>query len=48
MAIRPPPCRAYDALAHSAGHAAKDRWRWLRSLLDVHVLASQRNDLARG
>lgn len=29
---------AYDALAHSAGHAAKDEWRWLRSLLDVHVL----------
>ncbi len=33
-----PTLSAYDALAHSAGHAAKDRWRWLRSLLDVHVL----------
>jgi hypothetical protein len=29
---------AYDALAHSAGHAAKDHWRWLRGLLDVHRL----------
>jgi hypothetical protein len=36
-----PTLSAYDALAHSAGHAAKDRWRWMRSLLDVHVLASQ-------
>lgn len=33
-----PTLSAYDALAHSAGHAAKDEWRWLRSLLDVHVL----------
>ncbi|WP_439937235.1 nucleotidyltransferase family protein [Nocardia sp. N13] len=30
----------YDALAHSASHAAKDEWRWMRSLVDVHVLAS--------
>ena len=35
-----PTLSRYDALAHSAGHAAKDRWRWMRSLLDVHVLAS--------
>ena len=35
------PRAAYDALAHSAGHAAKDRWQWLRSLLDVHLLASR-------
>ena len=37
-----PTLSPYDALAHSAGHAAKDRWRWLRSLLDVHVLACER------
>jgi hypothetical protein len=36
-----PTLAAYDALAHSAGHAAKDRWQWLRSLLDVHLLASR-------
>lgn len=36
-----PTLSAYDALAHSAGHAAKDRWKWMRSLLDVHVLASR-------
>lgn len=30
----------YDALAHSASHAAKDQWRWMRSLVDVHALAS--------
>lgn len=28
----------YDALAHSSGHAAKDHWRWLRGLLDIHRL----------
>lgn len=28
-----------DALAQSSFHAAKDRWRWLRSLVDVHRLA---------
>lgn len=33
-----PTLAAYDALAHSAGHAAKDGWRWLRSLVDVHTL----------
>ena len=38
-----PTLSAYDALAHSAGHAAKDRWRWMRSMLDVHVLASRRD-----
>jgi hypothetical protein len=29
-----------DAFAHSAFHAAKDRWRSLRSLVDVHRLAA--------
>lgn len=29
-----------DALAHSASHAAKDDWRWLRALVDVHMLMS--------
>ena len=28
-----------DLLPHSASHAAKDQWRWLRSLVDVHRLA---------
>lgn len=37
---RVPTLSPYDALAHSAGHAAKDQWRWLRSLLDVHRLVS--------
>ena len=37
-----PTLSRYDALSHSAGHAAKDHWKWLRSLLDVHRLASQR------
>jgi hypothetical protein len=37
----------YDALTHSAGHAAKDGWRWLRSLLDVHLLASDRETWLR-
>lgn len=36
-----PTLSPYDALAHSAGHAAKDGWRWLRSLVDVHRLASE-------
>ncbi|MFW6772743.1 nucleotidyltransferase family protein [Nocardioides sp. CPCC 205120] len=27
-----------DALEHSASHAAKDDWAWLRSVLDVHLL----------
>jgi hypothetical protein len=29
-----------DLLAQSSFHAAKDRWRWLRSLVDVHRLAA--------
>lgn len=28
-----------DLLAQSSFHAAKDRWRWLRSLVDVHRIA---------
>jgi len=28
-----------DAFVHSCWHAAKDEWRWLRSLVDVHRLA---------
>ncbi len=35
-----PTFAPYDALAHSSSHAAKDGWRWLRSLLDVHTLMS--------
>jgi len=42
-----PALAPYDALAHSAGHAAKDEWRWLRSLVDVHLLASD-PDVWRG
>jgi hypothetical protein len=30
-----------DAFEHSCWHAAKDEWRWLRSLVDVHRLAGQ-------
>jgi hypothetical protein len=30
----------YDALLHSASHSAKDHWRWLRGLADVHRLIS--------
>ncbi|MFC7725621.1 nucleotidyltransferase family protein [Nocardioides sp. GCM10028917] len=37
-----PTLSPYDALSHSAGHAAKDGWRWMRSLLDVHSLMSER------
>ena len=29
-----------DLLAHASLHAAKDYWRWLRSLVDVHRLAA--------
>lgn len=29
-----------DLLAQSCFHAAKDRWRWLRSLVDVHRIAA--------
>lgn len=35
-----PTLSAYDALAHSATHSAKDHWRWLRGLLDVRLLMS--------
>jgi hypothetical protein len=28
-----------DAFVHSCWHAAKDEWKWLRSLVDVHRLA---------
>ena len=28
-----------DALAHTCHHAARDDWRWIRSLVDVHRLA---------
>jgi hypothetical protein len=30
-----------DAFAHTCSHAAKDDWRWLRSIVDVHRLARQ-------
>jgi hypothetical protein len=30
-----------DALRHACVHAATDSWRWLRSLVDIHRLASQ-------
>jgi Uncharacterised nucleotidyltransferase len=30
-----------DAFAHSCHHAAKDDWRWLRSLVDVYRLAAR-------
>lgn len=35
-----PTLSPYDALAHSASHSAKDHWRWLRGLADVHRLMS--------
>ena len=28
-----------DTFAHTSSHAAKDDWRWLRSLVDVHRLS---------
>lgn len=31
----------YDALTHSATHAAKDHWRWLRGILDVRLMIGQ-------
>lgn len=34
-----PTLGPWDALAHSATHAARDDWAWLRSLVDVHRLA---------
>lgn len=35
-----------DALAQSAFHSAKDRWRWLRSLVDIHRLAGMEESWA--
>lgn len=37
-----PTFSPYDALTHSASHSAKDHWRWLRGLADVHRLAASR------
>ncbi|MFL6158046.1 MAG: nucleotidyltransferase family protein [Marmoricola sp.] len=34
-----PTLGACDVLAHASMHAAKDSWRWVRSLVDVHRLA---------
>ena len=31
----------YDALTHSAGHSARDHWRWLRGVADVHRLMAR-------
>jgi hypothetical protein len=36
-----PTLGPHDAFVHSCWHAAKDEWRWLRSLVDVHRLARQ-------
>lgn len=33
----------YDSLAHASGHATKDGWHWLRGLVDVHRLMSDRS-----
>ncbi|KRF35045.1 hypothetical protein ASG94_13005 [Nocardioides sp. Soil805] len=33
-----PTLSPYDALAHSASHAAKDGWHWMRGIVDVHRL----------
>lgn len=30
-----------DALTHSATHAAKDHWRWLRGILDVRLMIGE-------
>lgn len=35
-----PTLSPYDALTHSASHAAKDGWGWMRGLVDVHRLMS--------
>ncbi|WP_366916520.1 nucleotidyltransferase family protein [uncultured Nocardioides sp.] len=37
---RVPTFGFFDALAHSASHSAKDHWRWLRGIADVHRLMS--------
>lgn len=36
-----------DTFAHTCHHAARDNWRWLRSLVDVHRLAA-RHDWGSG
>lgn len=36
-----PTLGVHEALRHSARHAARDDWRWLRSLLDVVRLSEQ-------
>ena len=38
--LKVPTLGRWDALLHSCSHAAKDDWRWLRSLADVVVLAA--------
>jgi hypothetical protein len=42
-----PTLARQDAFVHSCWHAAKDEWRWLRSLVDVHRLARQPEVWAR-
>ncbi len=39
--ITVPTLSPRDAFVHSCWHAAKDEWKWLRSLVDVHRLARQ-------
>jgi hypothetical protein len=39
MGVTLPTLDPADAFAHTCRHAAKDEWRWLRSLVDVHRLA---------
>jgi hypothetical protein len=36
-----------DVLAHASLHSAKDSWRWMRSLVDVHRLAARPETWAR-
>lgn len=36
-----------DVLAHTCLHTAKDSWRWMRSLVDVHRLAARPETWAR-
>ena len=36
-----PTFNPFDALAHSASHSAKDHWRYLRGIADVHRLMSE-------
>jgi hypothetical protein len=37
--VEVPTLSLRDAFVHSCWHAAKDEWRWLRSVVDVHRLA---------